>query len=385
MDPRHGDVGAQICTVRHGKGTRWLARWVDRDGQERTKAFERKAAAAASIQQIASDLHVGTYVDAKSAAVPFGTMAEEWLQSKTRLKPSTRVSYRSLLDTVILPRWKDVRLADMTHADIQEWVTWMTASRDARTARSHDKARNAARKPLSSRRIVHAHGRLHQVLAYAIRTKRLAANPADDVELPRIVSKEEIALSLEEVQKLVAAAGDEGPVIQTLAFVGLRFGELVALRVKDVDLKRRRIHVSKAVALVGNDLVEGTTKTHQGRPVPILTDQLAETLRAVISDRPMGDYLFPGPDGDAMRNDYLSWRFEKAAAAAGMKGITIKTLRHTAGSLALQQGASVVTVQKLLGHRNATTTMNVYSHMLPDDFDTLAEKMNAATRDDDGV
>jgi integrase len=381
MDPRHGDVGTQVTTTRHGKGQRWYARWVDREGKERGKTFERKAAAKAFVAQVSSDMVTGTYVDQKSSAVPFGVVANEWINAiAPTLKPSTATSYRSLLINLILPRWEDVRLADISHNDIQQWVTWMTTNQDARQTRSNDKARNAARKPLSPRRAVHAYGRMHQILAYAIRTKRLAVNPCDDIALPRVVSTGDIALSLEQVEALVAAADEAAPIIQTLAFVGLRFGELVALRVKDVDLSKRRILVNKAVALVGNDLIEGTTKTHQGRSVPILTNALADTLKSVMHGRSPNDYLFPGPDGEPMRNDYLSWRFEKAAQSAGLEGITIKTLRHTAGSLALQAGASVVTVQKLLGHRNATTTMNVYSHMLPDDFDNLAAKMDIAAR-----
>jgi integrase len=379
MDPRHGDPGTQITTTRHGKGQRWYARWVDRDGKERGKTFERKAAAT-FVTQVSSDMVIGTYVD-KSSAVPFGIVADEWIAAKApTVKPSTATSYRSLLNTVVLPRWRDISLVDMTHEDIQTWVTWMTTDREARHARSLIKAKNDARKPLSARRAVHAYGIVSQVLACAIRTKRLAVNPSDDIELPRIVNREETALSLDQVNALVAAADEAAPIIQTLAFVGLRFGELVALRVKDVDLSKRRILVTKAFALVGNDLVEGTTKTHQGRSVPILTDALADTLRSVTQGRSPDDYLFPGPDGEPLRNDYLSWRFAKAAESAGLAGITIKTLRHTAGSLALQAGASVVTVQKLLGHRNATTTMNVYSHMLPDDFDNLAAKMDAAAR-----
>jgi integrase len=65
---------------------------------------------------------------------------------------------------------------------------------------------------------------------------------------------------------------------------------------------------------------------------------------------------------------------------AGLSGISPKTLRHTAGSLALKSGASIVTTSKLLGHHNVTTTANVYSHMLPDDFDALAAAMDMAAR-----
>jgi integrase len=73
-------------------------------------------------------------------------------------------------------------------------------------------------------------------------------------------------------------------------------------------------------------------------------------------------------------------RFDKAAAKVGLENVTPHNLRHTAGSLALASGASVVTVQKLLGHRNATTTLNVYAHQLPDDFDNLAAAMDKAAR-----
>jgi integrase len=124
--------------------------------------------------------------------------------------------------------------------------------------------------------------------------------------------------------------------------------------------------------------VEDTTKTHQARSVPILTTALAETLESVVEGRDPREYLFPAPAGGPMRNSYFRHRFDKACKTAELEGVSIKSLRHTAGSLALAQGASVVTTQRLLGHKDATTTLRVYSHMLPDDFDTLAASMDKA-------
>ena len=332
------------------------------------------------ITQITTSLTTGAYVDTRKSAALFGSLAEEWFAAKRpRLKPSTAGGYRSLLDITVLPKWKDVKLADITHAGVQQWVTWLSTNADARNARTTRE--DAKRSPLSAARTIHAHRLLKQILAYAIRTRRLAVNPADDVELPRVVRREETALSHEQVRRLVCAAGDAGPVVLTLAYTGLRFGECAALRVGDVDLERKRILVSKAVAQVtGKGLVEDTTKTHQTRSVPILTAELADTLKDATGNRPSTDYLFPTTDGGPMRNSYFRSRFDKAAAKVGLTGISPKTLRHTAGSLALASGASVVTVSKLLGHRNVTTTMNVYSHQLPDDFDNLAEAMDNAAR-----
>jgi integrase len=380
-DSKHGTPATLVTTARHGQGKRWLARWVDHDGNERSKAFDRKAQAQAHVTAVTTDMTTGAYVDMRKSAVLFGPVAEEWFAAKRpRLKPSTAGGYRSLLDMTVLPRWADVKLADITHADVQQWVTWLTSSPQARQPRTSD-VKKAKRSPLSAARAIHAHRVLKQILAYAIRTKRLATNPADAVELPRVVTREEIALSHQQVQDLVTAAGDAGPMVLTLAYAGVRFGECAALRVGDVNLTRRRILVSKAIAQVtGEGLIEDTTKTHQARSVPILTDQLAQTLREVTRGRGVDEYLFPAPDGGPSRNSYLRYRLDKAAAEAGLTGISIKTLRHTAGSLALKTGATIVTVSKLLGHHNVTTTMNVYSHMMPDDFDNLAAAMDKAAR-----
>ncbi len=382
MDPRHGMPGTLVCTLRHGRGRRWLARWVGNDGGERTQSYERKADAQARVNQVTSDLVTHTYVDTRKSAVTFQAISDEWMATqRTRLKPSTIGGYESLLKMTVLPRWGDVKLADIAHADIQQWVVWLTTSKESRQPRTTDQQKNTKRQPLSARRAVQAHAIVKQILAYAVRTKRLAINPAEGIERPRVVYRRETALTHDQVAALVGAADDAGPIIQTLAYTGLRFGELAALRVGDVDLSRRRIVVSRAVAQVtGVGLVEDTTKTHQVRSVPILTSALAETLETSVEGRGGDEYLFPAPNGGPMRNSFFRWRFDRACEAAGLTGISPKTLRHSAGSLALASGASLPTASNLLGHAKVSTTADVYSHMLPDDFDKLAAEMEKAVR-----
>jgi integrase len=105
-------------------------------------------------------------------------------------------------------------------------------------------------------------------------------------------------------------------------------------------------------------------------------DMVADAIR----DRDESEFVFARPGGEAMPLDYFRWRFDKACTSAGLIDVTPKTLRHTAGSLALAAGATIVTVSKMMGHRNVTTTMNTYAHELPDDFDNLAAAMDSAAR-----
>ncbi|MCW2517010.1 MAG: site-specific recombinase XerD [Mycobacterium sp.] len=110
-------------TARHGSGRRWLARWVDHDGQERSKAFERKADAQRKVNGVTAALASGTYADPQRSATTFGTVAGEWFSSKATLAPKTVGGYRGLLDNIILPKWQNVSLRDIDHVGMQSWVS----------------------------------------------------------------------------------------------------------------------------------------------------------------------------------------------------------------------------------------------------------------------
>lgn len=385
--------GTLVCTKLHGRGRRWRARWVDHDGQERTKAFDNKADAQRHIDSVTTSLGSGTYADPQRSAETFGTVAEAWLTTKQAANraPKTVAGYRGLLDVVILPKWQADRLKDIDHERLQKWITWLSTSPEAR----QHKSKKNPDAGFSPARVIQIHQVVHQVFAYAVRSKYLAVNPADDITLPSKPAGKELALTHEQVRQLadetanapVRQRSDLRPsltslaaMVRFLAYSGLRFGEAAALRVGDVDLKKRRVSVSKGITGVrGQGRVEGDTKTHQRRSVPILTTACVEELREAVAGRDPSEFLFPGPDGLAMTVGWFRVRFDKAVEKLEYGEVTPHTLRHSAGSLALSEGASVVTVQKLLGHRNATTTMNVYSHMMPDDFDNLAAAMDKAS------
>jgi integrase len=364
-------------TARHGAGKRWLARWVDPDGNERSKVFDRKVDAQKHITNVTTAIATGTYADPKRGAVTFGFMAEAWFGSKVGLKPKSQAGYRSLLDVVVLPRWRETPLPDITHEDIQAWVNRLTTDPAMRKRKVTGSPEN---KGLSAARVTQTYQVVDQVLRFAVRARYISINPADEIQLPRKTTPEKTALTHEQVRQLAGAAGKLRTMVYLLAYGGLRYGECAALKVADVDVSRHRVKVSRSVTAVAHmGMVEGSTKTHQGRSVP-LPGFVMDLVADQIEGRRPDELVFAHHDGRWIPLDWFAWRFGKACSAVGLAGVTPHTLRHTAGSLALASGASVVTVQKLLGHQSAITTMNVYTHQLPDDFENLATAMDTAAR-----
>jgi integrase len=218
------------------------------------------------------------------------------------------------------------------------------------------------------------------MLDLAVQDGRVARNAARGVRLPKLAKTEKRFLTHDQVRNLADAAGPYRLVVLLLAYCGLRWGELAALRVRRVDLMRCRLTVAEALTEVRGRLVWRTPKSHQVRSVPI-PRFLVDELMAHLAGRDPDALVVLGPRGGVLRNlNFRRDHFDPAATAAGLNGMTPHELRHTAASLAVAAGANVKAVQRMLGHASAAMTLDVYAGLFDDDLDGVADRMDALGR-----
>lgn len=173
--------------VRDGR-TSWRVRYRTPAGAQRSKSFARKVDAERFRAGVESSKVTGTYVDPTLAKVTVGTWAERWLDGQTHLKPSTRSRYEGIVRKHIHPKWDRVRLANVSHGDVQAWVTELASGHSPATVQK-------------------IHRVLSLVLDMAVKDGRLARNVATGVNLPRVGKHEHRYLTHEQVDDLATATG----------------------------------------------------------------------------------------------------------------------------------------------------------------------------------
>ena len=222
-----------VPSANHGIGSRWRARYVDDQGQEHAKGFVRKVDAQRWLDQQVSDQVTGTWTDPAMAAVAFGAIAKKWLETKAHRSAKTVAGYNSLLDTIVLPRWRDIPMRDVRYDDLQVWITGLSQNGSVRFEG----------KGLSASRVRQTHQIVGAIFKFAVRAKYLAASPADGIEFPALPETEQRYLTHDQLHRLAIASGRTRTLVLVLGYCGLRFGEAAALRIEDVDLTTRRIRV----------------------------------------------------------------------------------------------------------------------------------------------
>ncbi|MGO9650708.1 site-specific integrase [Mycobacterium sp.] len=204
------------------------------------------------------------------------------------------------------------------------------------------------------------------------------------MRLPKRQHADRGYLSHVQVAALAVAVDRQGEVVRFLAYTGLRWGEMAALRVQDFDMLRRRVNVSRSVT-ESSGLVWSTPKTWERRSVPFPA-ALADELAALMVGKGRDELVFTDlRDGVLRVSNYRSKVFAPAVVACRKADDTFPTitphdLRHTAASLAISAGANVKAVQRMLGHAKASMTLDVYADLFDEDLDGVADRLDAAIK-----
>ncbi len=231
-------------------------------------------------------------------------------------KPSTIRGYRSQLNAHLLPAFGSMRIEDITEREIERWRAGMAGSREARRVLSN-KTKN------------HQLVLMHAILRRAVKVYGLPRNPLANVDRYRVRASGDIEVfSPEEIWALVRSATSEidGTIFLTAAFTGLRRGELLGLRWRDIDFEASTIRIRASYA--AGKLT--TPKSGKVRAVPMAPDVASALARIGQRDRFIGEdeFVFAGEAGMPLNGDALSSRYEKALEAAGLRRLRFHYLRH---------------------------------------------------------
>lgn len=334
----------------------WEAR-VFIDGRWATKSFARKVDAERWVIEQEAKILRGEWIDPRAGDITLREwVANEWLPGLD-IKPSTRANYESNLKSRILPVFGNTPIAKITPALVRRWQMGMQE------------------KGLSAASIVQARRVLSAALEVAVNDGRIPRNPIRQVKAPTVRPRRQRYLTAEQVRLLADACGKrlEGArnLVLVMAWAGLRWGEVVALRWRNVDLKRGRLNINEAVTEVGGRLIWGTPKTHEVRSVPVPRFAL-EGLKKGNPDQ----LVFTAPRGGVLRNaNFRKTVWDPAVEELDLGDLTPHDLRDTAASLMISSGATIKAVQRALGHSSAAMTLDVYGGLFEEDLDTLQDRM----------
>jgi integrase len=357
------------------RGAGWELRvYVGRDpatGQERystrtIRAGKREAQRILNEMVVAAER--GALVKTRST---FAELLDAWLEHAARdFSPKTVLETHGFIERTIKPDLGQVPLARLRPITLDQFYARLLASGGGR---SRDRL-----SPATVRRV---HGIIRRALAQGVRWGWLGSNPAASASPPRVPAPMIQPPTPAELALLLDVAERRDPELATFLMVaaasGARRSELVALRWSDVDADRRLISIGRGVVLGPNGLEEKDTKTHQIRRVSVdavTADALARHRAAQVElsqlvGMPLGatGFVFTNDLGQtSWFPDSVSRRFRRLSRELGLNGIRLHDLRHYVATRLLTAGVDVRTVAGRLGHRNAATTLNVYSHFVPE-------------------
>ncbi len=369
-----GHIHKRVRTNAAGKQTtRWYVvvdTGIDQDGKRRQKwhgGFATRREAEIERARIVNDLHTGGYV-APDRLTLAEWVHESWMpMTRTRVKPSTFDSYRSNMETHVLPALGNRPLQQLTAPMLNTLYADLLA-------------RGNGRGPLAPKTVRYIHTIIHKALADAVDAGILPANIAERSKPPRPNRCRAREIECWEPGELAAfLRAVEGTRLEAAwrlaAMTGMRRGEVLGLRWSDVDLDASRLAVRNALVSVAYEVLESSPKSHQARVIdldPATTALLRRHReRQRLAKEKFGegyddrDLVVCAEDGTPIHPQSFSQAFARVIEPAGLRRIRLHDLRHTHATIAVQAGVPVKIVSERLGHESPAFTLKQYAHVMP--------------------
>lgn len=338
----HGDTQT-VPSARHGKGLRWLARYVDDRGREHSKAFARKVDAQKWLDGQTAAVVSGTHVAPRDAQLTVEQWCDLWIEGYKVNRESTVREARTHIRQIV-DEFGGMPLSAVRPSQVKTWVARLQV---------------AGMRPSY---VYALHSRLSQILSDAVHDGVLGRNPCSRRTSPPMGKAKVYVATTEQVWAIHDAVPDHLRVAVLLgAFAGLRVAEVSGLRVSDVDFIRGVVHPVQ-------QWPDQPLKTDgSGQPIPIPRD-LALLLSASVQAYPSVMMVTNGAGTDRCG----PWIIDRAIrdvreSIDGLpEGFSFHDLRHYMASLLIASGADIKTVQARMRHATARTTLDTYGHLWPD-------------------
>ena len=342
---------------------RFQARYPGPDGLERTgpHTFLSRTEAEQWLSVVESDLLRGTWIDPAAGQIPVGVYCERWISERPGLAPRTVEMYGSLRRCHIVPKLGDVMLADLTPARVRSWRKELLDGGAGAVV------------------VAKAYRLLKAVLNTAVDDELIQRNPCRIKGAASEPSPERPTITITQVYVI---AEEVRPWYRALvlvaAFTGLRWGELMALQRRHVELEGGIVKVRGSLGEIGGRLIEGPPKSAAGRRDVAIPEAIVPELQAHLDKWSVDGSdgrVFVGPQGATPKRGNFQVTWSKAVDEAGVPGLHFHDLRHTGNTLAAE-GASLRELMARMGHNSARAAL-IYQHASRDREQAIGAAISA--------
>lgn len=298
----------------------------------------------------------------ENSRMSLGTWLDKWLDEymAVTLRPSTLKGYQHIINDYIKPHLGGKQIYAVTTADIQKMYNALKKNGRLRAGADGEKG-------LSGSTVRSVHMVLHEVMEYALREHLIVKNPTENTTIPKASGAVMNILNDEQLDRFMEAIKQEPlwhDLFYTAITTGLRRGELCGLMWTDFDGDNGTLKIKRTLTSDGAKLYVGDTKTVSGEREILLPSSTVELLKKrKVESR--SKWIFPNfikteePINPALAYSMLKRILKKA----GLPSIRFHDLRHTFATHAIASGVDAKTLSGILGHTNASFTLDRYTHV----------------------